>query len=136
MKFLLDNNLPASLAEALAALSTIEADVQRVAHLTEMFPPGTADPVWIPGLLEHGDDWYIVSQDKFRKSKGAEREALRRAGHTTYVLDASWVSHPFWVKAVNLVRWWPRLIEHARVANGGVHRVRWSYSPTRKLDSI
>lgn len=136
MNFLLDNNLPASLATALAALSVAEPGVQAIVHLSDLFPPPTDDLVWIPGLSQHGADWYVVSQDKFRKSKGAEREALRRAGHTTYVLDKSWVNFPYWSKAVQLVRWWPRLLEHARLTHGGVHRVPWTYSGTKRFDSL
>ena len=136
MNFLLDNNLPAALAAALGALSIAEPGVKRVVHLSDLFPPATDDLVWIPGLHQHGEDWYVVSQDKFRKSKGTEREALRRAGHTTYVLDKSWTSFPYWSKAVQLVRWWPRLLEHAGLTHGGVHRVPWTYSPTKKFDSL
>lgn len=136
MNFLLDNNLPAALAKALAALSIAEPDVERIVHLTELFAPATEDLVWIPGLSDHGADWYVITQDKFRKSKGAEREALKRYGHTTYVLDASWVNFPYWAKAVQLVRWWPRLLEHAHLTKGGVYRVRWTYSPTKKLDGL
>lgn len=136
MNFLFDNNLPPALARALSALSSVEPDVARVVHLTELFPPATADEVWIPGLAAHGADWYIVSQDKFRKSRGSEREALRRAGHTTYVLDKSWMKFRYWDKAAQLLRWWPRLLEHARLTQGGVHRVQWHYSPTKKLDSL
>lgn len=136
MNFLLDNNLPASLAIALRALSIAEPGVQRIAHLSELFQPAADDLVWIPGLTQHGPDWYVISQDKFRKSKGAEREALRRAGHTTYVLDKSWATSAYWAKSVQLVRWWPRLLEHARLTNGGVHRVPWTYSATKKFDSL
>lgn len=136
MNFLLDNNLAPSLAPALWALSVAEPGVDCVKHLSEIFPPATDDLEWIPGLKRLGDDWYVISQDKFRKSRGSEREALRRAGHTTYVLDKLWASQPHWPKAVQLVRWWPRLLEHARLTNGGVHRVPWTYSPTKRFDSL
>jgi hypothetical protein len=136
VNFLFDNNLPAPLARSLAALSIAEPDIERVAHITELFPPATVDLVWIPGLSAHGSDWYVISQDKFRKSKGAEREALRRAGHTTYVLDKSWSKQDFWSKAVQLTLWWPRIIKHAKLTRGGVHRVPWKFSPTKKFDSV
>ena len=136
MNFLLDNNLPPPLARALQELSLAEPGVERVAHLTELFPPATQDLTWIPGLSRFGADWYVVTLDKFRKSKGAEREALRRAGHTTYVLDKSWGKFRYWAKAIQLVQWWPRILEHARLTHGGVHRVQWKFSPSRKFDSI
>lgn len=136
MNFLLDNNLPPSLASALHELSIAEPGVERVVHLVDLFPPATPDLTWITGLGEHGDDWYVVSLDKFRKSKGAEREALRRAGHTTYVLDKSWGGFQYWAKVVQLVQWWPRILEHARLTHGGVHRVQWKFSPSKRFDSI
>ena len=64
-----------------------ENGVDEVIHLSDRFPRSTPDLEWIPAL---GQDWYIVSIDKFAKSRGQEREALRRAGHTVYVLDPQW----------------------------------------------
>jgi hypothetical protein len=136
VNFLLDNNLPPSLACALSELCVAEPGVDRVVHLADLFPPATDDLVWIPGLTRHGADWYVISLDKLRKSKGAEREALRRAGHTTYVLDPSWGTQQYWAKAVQLVQWWPRILDHTRLTKGGVHRVRWKFSPSKKFDSI
>jgi hypothetical protein len=70
VNFLLDNNLPAPLAAALAALSEAESNVESVVHLSELFPPATDDLVWIPGLTDAGSDWYVVSQDKFSQEQG------------------------------------------------------------------
>jgi hypothetical protein len=136
LNFLFDNNLPADLAYALADLSRSEPDVGKIAHLADLFAPATPDAEWIPGLSAHGADWYVVTQDKFRKSRGAEREALRRAGHTVYVLDPSWCSKSFWLKSAQLVLWWPLLLQHARLTSGGVHRVPWRHSTRGKFESI
>ncbi len=136
MNFLFDANLPPALALAISHLSSAEPGIGRVCHLTEIFKPATPDVEWIEGLTVHGKDWYIVSQDKFRKSRGAEREAVRRAGHGVYVLDPSWCSQPFWTKSANLVLWWPKVLQHAGLNKGGVHRIPWRYSATRKLESI
>lgn len=136
MNFLFDANLPPSLAHALARLSESESEVGSICHLTDLFKPATPDPEWIAGLSDHGHDWYIVSQDKFRKSRGAEREAIRRAGHGAYVLDPSWTSHPFWTKSAQLVLWWPLVLQHARLTRGGVHRIPWRHSARGKFESI
>lgn len=133
MKFLFDNNLPADLAHAVRELCRAETSVQEVQHLTDLFPPATPDVDWITGL---GPDWYIVSLDKFTKSRGAEREALRRAGHTVYVLDPQWSSHRFWIKASQLVLWWPHVLEHARLTQGGVHRIPWRHTSGKKFVSL
>lgn len=136
MNFLFDNNLPPALASAIAALSEGEQGVQSVVHLIDLFEPGADDLVWIPGLQKLGGDWYVVSQDKFKKSRGAEREALRRAGHTAYVLDQSWTSQPFYSKASQLIRWWPQVLQHARLTSGGVHRIPWRHSSAGRFQSL
>lgn len=133
MKFLFDANLPPALAGGMRELCTFEDDVDEVVHLFAKFPRNCPDLTWIPAL---GSDWYIVSQDKFAKSKGGEREALRRAGHTVYVLDPAWCSHPFWIKSAQLVDWWPDLLAHARLTQGGVYRVPWRRSSSKKFISL
>lgn len=131
-----DANLPPALAEAVAALSAPEGDVRSVVHLTALFPPATPDPVWIPGLAQHGANWYVVSIDKFKKSHGAEREALRRAGHTVYVLDPQWATYKFWDKSARMVTWWPSILQHARLTRGGMYRVPWKHSSGKRFVSL
>jgi hypothetical protein len=135
LNFLFDNNLPADLAHAIAELSRSESDVGHIVHLTDLFRPATPDTVWINQIGAHGDDWYIVSIDKFRKSHGAEREALRRAGHTVYVLDSQWSEHAFWLKSARMVLWWPTVLQHARLTRGGVNRIPWRHSSGKKFNS-
>jgi hypothetical protein len=133
VKFLFDNNLPPALAHAIRELCTGETDVRHVDHLTDHHPGKTPDLTWIPGLE---GSWYIVSVDKFNKSRGQEREALRRAGHTVYVLDPQWSPHPFWKKSAQLVSWWPHVLEHARLTQGGVHRIPWRHTSSKKFFSL
>jgi len=133
VNFLFDNNLPPDLAHAIRELCVGEQDVKEVCHLTDRFPPSTSDLKWIEGL---GKNWYVVSIDKFTKSRGAEREALRRAGHTVYVLDPQWSSHPFWSKSSRLVLWWPQVLEHARLIQGGIHRIPWRHTSGKRFVSL
>lgn len=133
MKFLFDNNLSPHLAHGVASLTVPEADVDVVEHLRDRFPPATPDVQWIQTLAASGGDWYIVSVDKFRKSKGAEREVLRRAGFTVYVLDPQWAQQPYWKLAAQMVTWWPLILRHARLTRGGVYRVQWRPSQGQKL---
>lgn len=107
-----------------------------VVHLTDLFAPATPDLVWIKALGEEAGDWYIVSIDKFKKSRGAEREALRRAGHTVYVLDPQWSSQPFWQKSARMVLWWSTVLQHAKLTDGGVYRIPWKHSSTNKFTSL
>lgn len=133
MNFLFDNNLPPDLAHAIREMCVGEPGVKEVCHLTDKFSPSTPDLKWIEGL---GKNWYVVSIDKFTKSRGAEREALRRAGHTVYVLDPQWSSHPFWSKSSRLVLWWPYVLEHARLTQGGIHRIPWRHTSGKKFVSL
>jgi len=133
VKFLFDNNLPPDLAHALRALCRGEREVLRVDHLTDRFPGNTPDLQWISGL---DGSWYVISIDKFKKSHGQEREALRRAGHTVYVLDPQWDKHNFWLKSARLVAWWPQVLEHARLAQGGMHRIPWKHTSGKKFLSL
>lgn len=133
MKFLLDHNLSFRYAKVLDALSQQE-DI-RVFHLTERFAADTDDAVWIEALAEEGN-WCIVSQDVFRKND-LEKEALRRCGLTVFSLERNWNHQPFWVKATQLVRWWPIIIKQANLIQGGAaFRVPWRFTNQGRLEQI
>ena len=133
MRFLFDANLPPDLAHAIRELCTSEPGVEEVCHLSDRFPRNTPDLEWIPGL---GRGWYVISSDKFDKSRGQEREALRRAGHTVYVLEPQWSRHPFWLKSSRLVLWWPQVLHHARLTEGGGFRIPWQHSSAKKFRGL
>ncbi|MBW8846460.1 MAG: hypothetical protein JF607_15965 [Burkholderiales bacterium] len=133
MKFLFDANLPPDLAHAIRELCVGEQGVEEVVHLTDRFKGNTPDLEWIPAL---GQGWYIVSIDKFAKSRGQEREALRRAGHTVYVMDPQWSKQRFWMQSARLVLWWPQVLEHARLTEGGSYRIPWKHSSIKKFQSL
>lgn len=116
-------------------LSGIRPEVEEVIHLTDRFARNAPDLTWI-GELSHDGPWYIVSIDRFKKQHGAEREAIRRAGHTVLILDAQWSRQGFWSQSERLVRWWPQVIKHSALVNGGAYRVPWQHSPTTKLQTI
>jgi hypothetical protein len=133
LKFLVDNNLPPSLARALNELSSgSEIHVEKVIPLRERFPPNTADVVWLTELAAEGG-WNIVSGDNFRKST-TERELMRRAGFNVFVLQKSWSSQQYWQKAAQLVLWWPRIIDYASKSQRAAARVPWK--PSGKFEQI
>lgn len=107
-----------------------------VIHLRDRFPPSTSDTEWITQLAnDDNDGWVVVTHDRF--NKGLEREVLRRAGLKVFMLDASWKDHQFWEKAVQLCRWWPRIVEQAEGIRGGAaFRVRWNFSGKGQFDQI
>ena len=83
MKFFFDANLSPHLAHGVRELSSVTPGVQAVIHLTDRFSRNVPDLEWL-GTLAGDGPWYIISIDRFKKQHGAEREAIRRAGHTFF----------------------------------------------------
>ncbi|MEO6746215.1 MAG: hypothetical protein ABIN08_17180 [Caldimonas sp.] len=135
MKFFFDNNLSLHIAHAIRELSKREDDISSVIHLRDRFEPSMPDVEWIGSLGQDGP-WCILSIDRFRKNHDAEREALRRQGHTVFVLDSHWAKYPFWLQAERLVRWWPQILAQARLVSAGHFRVPWSHSSKSKFAAI
>ncbi|MDQ2990468.1 MAG: hypothetical protein M3R60_15340 [Pseudomonadota bacterium] len=135
MKFFFDNNLSPYLAHGIRELSKITAGVEQVIHLTDRFERDAPDLTWIGDLTTDGP-WYIISIDRFKKQHGAEREAIRRSGHTVFVLDGQWSKHGFWLQSERLVRWWPQMVNSSSLVSGGAYRVPWQHSPSTKLQAI
>jgi len=135
LKFFFDNNLSRHLAHGIRELSAITKGVDEVIHLTDRFTKDATDIEWISDLTQDGP-WYIVSIDRFRKQHGAEREAIRRAGHTVFVLDSQWSKHGFWMQTERLVRWWPQIVDYSDRVSGGAYRVPWQHASRAKLQAI
>lgn len=135
MKFFFDNNLSPHLAHGMKALSAATPGVDEVIHLSDRFPRDAPDVEWI-GTLANDGPWYIVSIDRFKKQHGAEREAIRRAGHTVFVLDGQWSKHGFWLQTERFVRWWPQIVAYALLVSGGAYGVPWKHSPHAKFQAI
>lgn len=135
MKFFFDNNLSAHLAHGIRELSKTNPEIEHVDHLSDLFPRNAADVIWIGELSKTGP-WYVISIDKFKKQRGAEREAIKRAGHTVFVLDPQWSTHSYWLQAERLVKWWPQIVNYSKIASGGTYRIPWQHSSSAKLLAI
>ncbi len=114
-------------------LSKVERDVQEVLHLKDRFSARTTDLEWIESL---GSGWVIVSIDRFAKNGDSERLALRRAGHTVFVLDRQWSEQRFWQQSERIVRWWPQILAQARLVSAGAFRVPWHHGSKSKFAQI
>lgn len=133
MKFLFDNNLPPFLARGIGELSKFEPDVGRVIALRDKFPQATPDEEWLSALAEEGG-WVVLSIDRFNKS-AAERELVRRHGLTVFVLDPQW-SKPYWVQSAQLVKWWPKILDVARLTSKSAMRVPWNFTNKSTFEGI
>jgi hypothetical protein len=135
LKYFCDNNVSPYLAGALAELCKADESPSQVIHLAGKFPRDAKDTVWIPELAREGA-WVVISGDRFNKTD-EEREALRRSGLIVFSLSAQWNNHPFWMKAYNLVRWWPAIEEQAaRIKGGAAFRVPWKFSGRGRFEQI
>lgn len=134
MKFLVDNNLPPSLARGLAELSKVDPDIEEVVHLRSKFPANSSDEFWMSQLLGEGG-WIVISGDQFKKSK-AERELLRQRGLTVFVLDPQWANHEYWGKAARLVLWWPKIVNVAKLTSKTAMRVPWRFTSKSTFEQI
>jgi hypothetical protein len=135
LKFFFDNNLSPHIASAIGELSKFEDDVEQVIHLRQRFQTNAPDTEWVGGLT-HDGPWNIVSADRFTKNRDAEREAIRRAGHSVFVLDPQWLRHTYWLQAQRLVGWWPLILSQARLASRTAFRVPWRHTSQAKFEAI
>ena len=133
MKFLLDNNLPPALAQALNALSAKEG--HQVFHLRQKFRANTPDRDWIQVLAQE-TDCAVISQDLFRKGQ-LEKQAFRECGLPIFCLSKHWSKETYWHKAWKLVQWWPLIIQQAKLIKGGAaFQVPWRFSQKGKFEQI
>lgn len=135
MKFFFDNNLSPYLARGIKELSAVTPGVEQVIHLKDRFARNADDLLWISELADDGP-WYIISIDRLNKQHGAEREALRRAGHTVFILDGQWSKHGFWLQTERFIRWWPQIVAQSALVSGGAFRVPWLHSTQSKFQAI
>lgn len=123
------------LARAIRELSKVFPDVDQVIHLSERFARDAPDVQWI-GELSGTGPWYVISIDKFKKQRGAERDAIKHAGHTVFVLDPQWSKHEFWLQSERLVRWWPHIVKYSRLVSGGTYRIPWQHAVGAKFQAM
>jgi hypothetical protein len=133
LKFIFDNNLPPTLARGIGELSKFDSDIETVIPLKDRFARNTPDLVWLEALASEGG-WIVISIDRFKKTS-AEREMLRRQGLTVFVLDPQW-SKPYWVQTAQLVQWWPKILDVARLTSKTALRVPWRFSNKSTFEQI
>lgn len=135
MNFFFDNNLSPHLARGIRELSKVFPDIDQVIHLSERFARDAPDVEWIGELAGTGP-WYVISIDKFKKQRGAERDAINNAGLTVFVLDPQWSTHGFWLQSERPVKWWPHIVTDARLVSGGGYRIPWQHWVGAKFQAI
>ncbi len=116
MNIFLDNCLSPRYAKSLDALS--DRDGYRVYHLQDKFSRDAKDPDWIRALGAEGN-WIIVSGDT-RIIRSVElRKEWSSARLTAFFLAPGWMKVSYWPQITMLVRWWPKILEQARLVERG-----------------
>lgn len=116
MNFFLDNCLSPRYAKSLDALSG--RDGHGVVHLQDRFPRDARDPDWIRALGSESD-WVVVSGDTRIVRSVELRKEWRAARLTAFFLAPGWMKVSYWPQIAMLVRWWPRILEQARLVERG-----------------
>lgn len=117
--FVFDENLSAQLAQALQLLD----DEATVHYITDLFPEGTDDAVYLPVLGEAGA--FLVTRDTRQRRRPAELEAYRRHGVGAFILGGKNLGR--WDLAKQVVLGWLQIKEAATKTNRPfAYRVRAS----------
>lgn len=108
MKLLLDANLSPRIARALNHL--VEPDGHQAHALTDRFPAGTPDPLWLSELARD-KGWAALTLDRHITKRPHEREAWLRSGVIVFALAPAW-GKGFQPReqAARLLMIWPRLV--------------------------
>lgn len=98
VSFILDNDIPYRIAEALAALG------EDVTNVRKEFGPGAKDIDWVPEAARRG--WVIITADNRMIRHGPEKQMLRRQKASVLIIQPFFHKRKLWDKAVWLIRRW------------------------------
>jgi len=116
VKFFLDNCLSTRYAKSLDILS--EKDGHKVFHLLDKFPRDAKDKDWIRSLGHEGG-WIIVSGDVRILRTPELKNEWAQARLTAFFLASGWMNMGYWHQIANLVKWWPAILDQARLVEYG-----------------
>lgn len=103
MKFLIDENLSRKLADGMKGFG------ENVIHLTEVYPCGTEDEVWLQYVGEN--NLVVITRDEKIRWRPAELNTFKSKKVGAFFLAGKNVSG--WRLVQQLVRNWPRIKELA-----------------------
>ena len=107
-----------------------------VVHLSDKFPRDEPDVKWIAHLASERQGTVIISGDDRIMHNPHEREVWRQAALTTFFLAPGWAHQKFWDKTWMFVRWFPVLIDQAKLVAPGAGFIVPVSHGRNKLKSI
>jgi hypothetical protein len=135
VRFVFDENTPASVARALRLLAEAdgkgEPDPVEVLHATEVVPCGTHD---VPLIQAIADDTHaktvLITTDKAMRTRSHERAAFTETGCIGIILRTQWNHASLWDRARLSLIWWRAWVECAqKAAPGTLWQSPWSERP-------
>ena len=116
MKLLVDNNLPAGLAQALQLIWGPDHEI--VALRDHFGRSNLADEEWIEALGGEGG-WAVLSADMNIARKRPSRDAFLAAGLVGFFFSPAMQKWPLHRQAARILTIWPQMVTHmSTTANG------------------
>ncbi len=107
-KFFFDTNVTPKICRALRELDS----QSEIAHLNEVFDPGTADTECISALARDGHEVVLTADLQIFKNPH-ERRAWQETDLCIFTLTKGYTKLAFWEQAVLLIRLWPDVKKRA-----------------------
>lgn len=89
-----------------------------IEHLTDRFPEDALDEVWLPAIAED-KELVVVSADPRITTSKKVKEVWQGTGLTSFFFGGGFSDKRIWTQVLEVVRWWPDIVEHARDAPRG-----------------
>ena len=117
MKVRLDENVSWRVARTLQAFLSDTSGLE-VSYVRDVHPPGTSDPTWITGFANAGGH-AVVSGDANILQHWVDLVAYTESGLIAYFPSPAWSRMKAAGRAAFIMRWWPTLVEHIKIAERG-----------------
>ena len=128
MKIRLDENLSYRVANALKAFLAARSGLE-VTWVRDFHPPSTDDPTWITAFADE-DGYAILSGDARILQHWPNLIAYIESGLISFFPPSSFDEIKGFGQASLLLRWWPVMIEKAKISQkGNCWRIPMSWTP-------
>ena len=125
---MIDENLSPKVARAVLAITAARSGFE-VGHVRDHHGPGTDDTVWIRAFAE-ADGNVIISGDPNILQHWPNLVAYIESGLISFFPPKAFDRFQGYAKAAFLLRWWPCIIEKAKISErGDCWRMPLTWSP-------
>ena len=79
-------------------------------HLTDHFPKGTEDHIWLESIGKKG--WYLITKDHMIRKRPREKAAIEKFNVGAFILIGTKLGR--WQRIRQVVNAWPNIEAHAK----------------------